>query len=64
MSADVLFSGTADGKIVKVVGRRLHTVTRLGKLPCGEKRKKNVFILLGCVDLIFLLVLFAILYFS
>uniref|UniRef100_A0A3Q0R2V7 Adipocyte plasma membrane-associated protein n=1 Tax=Amphilophus citrinellus TaxID=61819 RepID=A0A3Q0R2V7_AMPCI len=33
---DVLFSGTADGKIVKLVGRRIHTVTRLGKLPCGE----------------------------
>lgn len=36
VSADVLFSGTADGKIVKLVGRRIHMVTRLGKLPCGE----------------------------
>lgn len=36
VSADVLFSGTADGKIVKLVGRRIHTVTRFGKLPCGE----------------------------
>ncbi|KAG7465507.1 Adipocyte plasma membrane-associated [Solea senegalensis] len=34
---DVLFSGTADGKIVKLVGRRIHTVTRLGKPPCGSR---------------------------
>nr|XP_033468705.1 adipocyte plasma membrane-associated protein [Epinephelus lanceolatus] len=34
---DVLFTGTADGKIVKLVGRRIHTVTRLGKLPCGSR---------------------------
>ncbi|XP_005754311.1 adipocyte plasma membrane-associated protein isoform X4 [Pundamilia nyererei] len=34
---DVLFSGTADGKIVKLVGRRIHMVTRLGKLPCGSR---------------------------
>ncbi|XP_061823240.1 adipocyte plasma membrane-associated protein [Nerophis lumbriciformis] len=33
---DVLFSGTADGRIVKLTGRRIHTVTRLGKLPCGS----------------------------
>ncbi|XP_054654611.1 adipocyte plasma membrane-associated protein isoform X2 [Dunckerocampus dactyliophorus] len=33
---DVLFSGTADGRIVKLIGRRIHTVTRLGKLPCGS----------------------------
>ncbi|XP_008319932.1 adipocyte plasma membrane-associated protein isoform X2 [Cynoglossus semilaevis] len=34
---DVLFTGTADGKIVKLNGRRLHTVTQLGKHPCGSK---------------------------
>uniref|UniRef100_A0A1A8PNU7 Adipocyte plasma membrane-associated protein n=2 Tax=Nothobranchius rachovii TaxID=451742 RepID=A0A1A8PNU7_9TELE len=33
---DVLFSGTADGKIVKLSGRRIVTVTRLGKEPCGS----------------------------
>ncbi|XP_030603300.1 adipocyte plasma membrane-associated protein isoform X2 [Archocentrus centrarchus] len=37
---DVLFSGTADGKIVKLVGRRIHTVTRLGKLPCGSREEE------------------------
>lgn len=36
LSVDVFFTGTADGKIVKLIGRRIHTVTRLGKLPCGE----------------------------
>ncbi|XP_006806921.1 adipocyte plasma membrane-associated protein isoform X1 [Neolamprologus brichardi] len=36
---DVLFSGTADGKIVKLVGRRIHVVTRLGKLPCAGSRE-------------------------
>lgn len=46
VSADVFFSGTADGKIVKLVGRRLHTVARLGKLPCGEKENMNLLILL------------------
>lgn len=37
LSADVLFSGTADGRIVKLIGRRIHTVARLGDPPCGEK---------------------------
>ncbi|XP_028983545.1 adipocyte plasma membrane-associated protein isoform X2 [Betta splendens] len=34
---DVLFAGTADGKIVKLAGQRIHTVTRLGKPPCGSR---------------------------
>uniref|UniRef100_A0A3B3ZYV5 Adipocyte plasma membrane-associated protein n=1 Tax=Periophthalmus magnuspinnatus TaxID=409849 RepID=A0A3B3ZYV5_9GOBI len=34
---DVLYSGTADGRIVKMVGRRIHTVARLGKQPCGSR---------------------------
>lgn len=38
LSADVLFTGTADGKIVKLNGQRLHTVTQLGKHPCGERK--------------------------
>uniref|UniRef100_A0A3Q2Z7L1 Adipocyte plasma membrane-associated protein n=1 Tax=Hippocampus comes TaxID=109280 RepID=A0A3Q2Z7L1_HIPCM len=33
---DVFYSGTADGRIVKLVGRRIHTVARLGKPPCGS----------------------------
>ncbi|XP_075902173.1 adipocyte plasma membrane-associated protein isoform X2 [Nelusetta ayraudi] len=36
---DVLYSGTADGKIVKLIGRRIHTVTRLGRLPCGDSKR-------------------------
>lgn len=38
---DVFFTGTADGKIVKLIGRRIHTVTRLGKLPCGSKEEES-----------------------
>ncbi|XP_075902172.1 adipocyte plasma membrane-associated protein isoform X1 [Nelusetta ayraudi] len=37
---DVLYSGTADGKIVKLIGRRIHTVTRLGRLPCGSREEE------------------------
>ncbi|KAM9803770.1 adipocyte plasma membrane-associated protein [Neosynchiropus ocellatus] len=33
---DVLFTGTADGKIVKLMGRRIFTLARLGKPPCGS----------------------------
>ncbi|CAG05105.1 unnamed protein product [Tetraodon nigroviridis] len=38
---DVLFSGTADGRIVKLVGRRLYTVARLGKPPCGSREEES-----------------------
>ncbi|KAM9848225.1 adipocyte plasma membrane-associated protein [Aulostomus maculatus] len=38
---DVLFSGTADGKIVKLIGRRIHTVARLGSLPCGSREEES-----------------------
>ena len=41
LSADVFFTGTADGKIVKLIGRRIHAVTRLGKPPCGENLKDS-----------------------
>uniref|UniRef100_A0A8C6SSE8 Adipocyte plasma membrane-associated protein n=1 Tax=Neogobius melanostomus TaxID=47308 RepID=A0A8C6SSE8_9GOBI len=34
---DVLYSGTADGRIVKMVGNRIHTVARLGRQPCGSR---------------------------
>ncbi|XP_072293028.1 adipocyte plasma membrane-associated protein isoform X3 [Eucyclogobius newberryi] len=38
---DVLFSGTADGRIVKMVGRRIQTVARLGKQPCGSREDES-----------------------
>ncbi|XP_037320676.1 adipocyte plasma membrane-associated protein [Pungitius pungitius] len=38
---DVFYAGTADGKIVKLIGRRIHTVTRLGKLPCGSREEES-----------------------
>ncbi|KTF93320.1 hypothetical protein cypCar_00004143 [Cyprinus carpio] len=33
---DVLYTGTADGKIVKIEGRSIHVLATLGKPPCGE----------------------------
>ncbi|KAF7644410.1 hypothetical protein LDENG_00222470 [Lucifuga dentata] len=38
---DVLYSGTADGKIVKLIGRRIHVVARLGKPPCGSREQES-----------------------
>ncbi|XP_034040694.1 adipocyte plasma membrane-associated protein [Thalassophryne amazonica] len=38
---DVLYTGTADGQIVKLIGRRSHTVTRLGKPPCGSREDET-----------------------
>ncbi|XP_041866815.1 adipocyte plasma membrane-associated protein [Melanotaenia boesemani] len=38
---DVIFSGTADGKIVKLIGRRIVTVTRLGKPPCDSREDES-----------------------
>ncbi|KAM3863415.1 adipocyte plasma membrane-associated protein [Diretmus argenteus] len=37
---DVLYTGTADGKIMKLVGRRIHVVARLGKPPCGSREEE------------------------
>ncbi|XP_006005281.1 adipocyte plasma membrane-associated protein [Latimeria chalumnae] len=34
---DVLYTGTADGQIVKIEDGSIHTVARIGKLPCGSK---------------------------
>uniref|UniRef100_A0A8C7YMN4 Adipocyte plasma membrane-associated protein n=1 Tax=Oryzias sinensis TaxID=183150 RepID=A0A8C7YMN4_9TELE len=39
---DVLYTGTADGQILKLIGRRILTVTRLGKPPCGSKEDEPV----------------------
>ncbi|XP_037543223.1 adipocyte plasma membrane-associated protein [Nematolebias whitei] len=33
---DVLFTGTADGKILKLIGQKIVTVARLGSPPCGS----------------------------
>ncbi|XP_016380207.1 adipocyte plasma membrane-associated protein [Sinocyclocheilus rhinocerous] len=33
---DVLYTGTADGKIVKIEGRSIHVLATLGKPPCGS----------------------------
>ncbi|CAK6984216.1 adipocyte plasma membrane-associated protein, partial [Scomber scombrus] len=38
---DVFFTGTADGKIVKLIGRRIHAVTSLGKPPCGSREEES-----------------------
>lgn len=38
---DVLYSGTADGRIIKMVGHRIHTVARLGKQPCGSREDEH-----------------------
>ncbi|KAK5615145.1 hypothetical protein CRENBAI_005100 [Crenichthys baileyi] len=34
---DIFFTGTADGKILKLIGRRIVTVTTLGRAPCGSR---------------------------
>ncbi|KAM4730194.1 adipocyte plasma membrane-associated protein [Anableps anableps] len=34
---DIFFTGTADGKILKLIGRRIVTVTTLGRPPCGSR---------------------------
>ncbi|XP_061601243.1 adipocyte plasma membrane-associated protein isoform X2 [Cololabis saira] len=38
---DVFFSGTADGRIVKLVGRRMLTLARLGRPPCGSSEDES-----------------------
>ncbi|XP_062912400.1 adipocyte plasma membrane-associated protein [Mobula hypostoma] len=32
---DVIFTGTADGQILKISDGKIHTLARIGKLPCG-----------------------------
>ncbi|XP_067900620.1 adipocyte plasma membrane-associated protein [Heterodontus francisci] len=34
---DVLFTGTADGQILKISDGQIHTLARIGKLPCGTR---------------------------
>lgn len=38
---DVFFSGTADGQIVRLIGRRIQTLTRLGTPPCGSREQES-----------------------
>ncbi|MEE6474790.1 hypothetical protein FKM82_010498 [Ascaphus truei] len=37
---DVLFTGTADGQILKLEDGNIHTVARLGKSPCGTRENE------------------------
>ncbi|XP_027006018.1 adipocyte plasma membrane-associated protein [Tachysurus fulvidraco] len=39
---DILYTGTADGKIVKIDGRKISVVATLGKLPCGSPEQEHV----------------------
>ncbi|XP_043110701.1 adipocyte plasma membrane-associated protein [Puntigrus tetrazona] len=38
---DVLYTGTADGKIVKIEGRSIHVLTTLGRPPCGSREYEH-----------------------
>ncbi|TRY91543.1 hypothetical protein DNTS_004979 [Danionella cerebrum] len=38
---DVLYTGTADGKIVKIDGRNFHVIATLGKPPCGSREHEH-----------------------
>lgn len=39
--ADVLFTGTADGKIIKIEDGEIQTIARIGRGPCGESQLLN-----------------------
>ncbi|XP_048392337.1 adipocyte plasma membrane-associated protein isoform X1 [Stegostoma tigrinum] len=34
---EVIFTGTADGQILKISDGQIHTLARIGKLPCGTR---------------------------
>ncbi|XP_059422745.1 adipocyte plasma membrane-associated protein [Carassius carassius] len=38
---DVFYTGTADGKIVKIEGRNIHVLATLGKPPCGSREYEH-----------------------
>lgn len=38
---DVLYTGTADGKIMKIEGRNIHVLATLGKPPCGSPEQEH-----------------------
>ncbi|KAM5164399.1 adipocyte plasma membrane-associated protein [Mantella aurantiaca] len=37
---DILYTGTADGQIVKIEDDKIHTIARLGKPPCGTRENE------------------------
>ncbi|TSK42121.1 Adipocyte plasma membrane-associated protein [Bagarius yarrelli] len=39
---DVLYTGTADGEIVKLDGKKISIVATLGKPPCGSPEKEHI----------------------
>ncbi|KAF4090099.1 hypothetical protein AMELA_G00048100 [Ameiurus melas] len=39
---DILYTGTADGRIVKIDGRKISVVATLGKPPCGSPEQEHV----------------------
>ncbi|XP_026858349.2 adipocyte plasma membrane-associated protein [Electrophorus electricus] len=39
---DVLYTGTADGKIVKIDGRKMNVLATLGNPPCGSREQEHV----------------------
>ncbi|XP_053476711.1 adipocyte plasma membrane-associated protein [Ictalurus furcatus] len=39
---DILYTGTADGRIVKIDGRKINVVATLGKPPCGSPEQEHV----------------------
>ncbi|XDV50828.1 hypothetical protein PO909_019834 [Leuciscus waleckii] len=38
---DVLYTGTADGKIVKIEGKNMNVLATLGKPPCGSREQEH-----------------------
>ncbi|XP_056326669.1 adipocyte plasma membrane-associated protein [Danio aesculapii] len=38
---DVFYTGTADGKIVKIEGRNIHVLATIGKPPCGSREHEH-----------------------
>ncbi|KAF5897375.1 adipocyte plasma membrane-associated protein, partial [Clarias magur] len=39
---DILYTGTADGRIVKIDGRKINVVAKLGNPPCGSPEQEHV----------------------
>lgn len=40
--ADILYTGTADGRIVKIDGRKIKVVATLGSSPCGKPERQTL----------------------
>ncbi|XP_030626357.1 adipocyte plasma membrane-associated protein [Chanos chanos] len=39
---DVIYTGTADGKIMKIEGRNMHILATLGRPPCGSREHEHI----------------------